>query len=45
MNDFSNFFKINRHNRELNELFPVAYPSMLEFAAVLEELSREKAEV
>ena len=28
----------------MNELFPVAHPSMLEFVAVLEELSREKAE-
>ena len=32
-----------RHNRELNDKFPTAHPSLLQFIAVIEELSREKA--
>ena len=32
-----------RHNRELNDRFPTAHPSLLQFVATIEEMSREKA--
>ena len=36
---------IQSHNRELNKLFPAAHLSLLQFIAVIEELSREKARI
>ena len=39
------FFVATRHNRELNDLFSNAHPSILQFVAAIEELSREKVRV